>query len=101
MKYEVKFPNNSIEKKFGKTLTKIPQINIQQEITKAVEKFADNPCPYGKKPFKQLNPHIKFYQFTAQYRIRRVDYIVLYDVDGKRKIVWILALRRRGKRTYK
>lgn len=101
MKYEVKFPNSSIEKKFDKALLKISQVNIQDEIIKAVEKLADNPRPYSKKPFKKLKPPVQFYQFTAQYRIRIGDYRVLYDVDDKRKIVWILVLRRRGQRTYK
>jgi mRNA-degrading endonuclease RelE of RelBE toxin-antitoxin system len=32
-------------------------------------------------------------------RIR--NHRVLYDVEDKRKIVWILALRKRGERTYK
>jgi len=101
MRYEVKFPANSIEKKFDKTLSKIPRISTQDEIMGAVEKLADNPCPYGKKVFKKLRPLVRFYQFTAQYRIRIGNYRVLYDVDDKRKIVWILALRKRGERTYK
>lgn len=101
MKYEVKFPNSSIEKKFDKALSKISQANIQDKIIKAVERLADTPRPYGKKPFKKLKPPVQFYQFTAQYRIRIGDYRVLYDVDDERKIVWILVLRRRGERTYK
>jgi len=47
MKYEVKFPNSSIERKFDKALSKIPQIKIQDKIIKAVEKLTDNPHPYG------------------------------------------------------
>jgi mRNA interferase RelE/StbE len=101
MKYEVRFPSPSIEKKFDKAISKISQVNIQNEIIEEVEKLADNPCPYGKKPFKKLKPPVQFYRFVAQYRIRIGDYRVLYDVDDERKIVWILALRRRGERTYK
>lgn len=100
MKYEVRFPTPSIENKFNKLLLKIPQ-NIQDEIMEAVESLADNPRPYGKKPFKKLKPPVQFHQFTASYRIRIRGYRVLYDVDDKRKLVWILALRRRSKRTYK
>jgi len=101
MKYEVKFPNHSIEKKFNRLLSKIPQIKIQYKIIDAVEKLANNPRPYGKKPFKKLKPPVQFYQLTAQYRIRIEDYRVLYDIDDDRKIVWILALRKRGEKTYK
>lgn len=67
----------------------------------AIEELADNPYPYGERPFKKLRPPVQFYQFTAQYRVRIGNYRVLYDVDDKRKTVWILALRKRGKRTYK
>lgn len=101
MKYEVKFPNHSIEKKFNRLLSKIPQIKIQYKIIDAVEKLANNPRPYGKKPFKKLKPPVQLYQLTAQYRMRIEDYRVLYDIDDKRKIVWILALRKRGEKTYK
>lgn len=103
MKYEVKFPNHSIEneKKFNRLLSKIPQIKIQYKIIDAVEKLANNPRPYGKKPFKKLKPPVQLYQLTAQYRIRIGDYRVLYDIDDGRKIVWILALRKRGEKTYK
>lgn len=100
MKYEVKFPNHSIENKFHKALSKITQTPVQNKIMNAVKKLAANPRPYGSKPFKKLRPPVQFYQLTAQYRIRIGDYRVLYDVDDKKKIVWILALRKRGERTY-
>ena len=101
MIYDVRFPNLSIEKKFDKVLSKIPQINLQYEIIESVQKLADNPRPYGEKPFKKLKPPIQFFQFTAQYRIRIGNYRVLYDIDDNKKIVWILALRRRSEKTYK
>ena len=101
MKYEIKFPNHSIEKKFEKFLSKIPQISIQNKIMDDVEKLSDNPRPYGKKPFKKLTPPIQLYQFVAQYRLRIGDYRVLYDIDDTRKFVWVLALRKRGEQTYK
>jgi len=100
MKYEVRFPNRSIEGKFAKLLSKIPP-DIQNKIAEEVENLSDNPFPYGKKLFKKLKPPIQFYRYTAQYRIRVGDYRVLYDVDNGRKIVWILALRKRGEKTYK
>lgn len=67
---------------------------------KEIESLADNPCPYGRKPFKRLSPPVQLYQFTAQYRVRIGDFRVLYDVDHARRIVWILALRKRGEGTY-
>ncbi len=101
MKYEVKFPTHSIEKSFEKFLLKIPQRNIQDKIIQVIEKLANNPRPFGKKPFKKLKPPIQFYKYTAQYRIRVGDYRVLYDIDDNKKIVWILTLRKRGEKTYK
>ena len=56
MKYKVKFPNHSIERKFDKALSKISQRNIQDKIIEAVEKLADNPYPYGEKLFKKIKP---------------------------------------------
>ncbi len=101
MKYKILFPSNAIEKKFEKFISKIPRKKIRDEIMEAVEKLADEPRPYGKKLFKKLKPSIKFYELTAQYRIRIGNYRVLYDVDNKRKIVWVLALRKRSGSTYK
>ena len=101
MKYNVRFPAPSIENKFDKVLSKIPQINIQDEIMETVEKLADNPRPHGKKSFKKLKAPVQFHQFAASYRIRIRHYRVLYDVDDKRKCVWILDLRKREEKTYK
>ena len=99
MKYRVVFPSESIEKKFGKTLSQISP-KAQNDIMEAIEKLADNPRPFGQKPFKQLNPPIECYQFTAQYRIRIGDFRVLYNVDDVKKVVWILAIRKRNEKTY-
>jgi mRNA-degrading endonuclease RelE of RelBE toxin-antitoxin system len=101
MKYDVKFPGSSSEKQFEKVLSKIPGKEIRSEIIKTVEDLALNPRPFGEKPFKMLKPPIQFYRFTAQYRIRIGNYRVLFDVDDTRKIVWILALRKRSEKTYK
>jgi mRNA-degrading endonuclease RelE of RelBE toxin-antitoxin system len=101
MNYQVKFPNHSIEKKFEKTLSIIPNLQIKGKIMEDVEKLAGNPRPYGEMPFKKLKPSIQLYRFVAQYRIRIGNYRVLYDIDDRRRIVWILALRKRSGRTYK
>lgn len=95
MKYRVRFPNSSSENKFKKILSKIANHKIQDDIMEAVESLSANPRPFGKSPFKKLKPPMQFYQLTAQYRMRIGNYRVLYDVDDRLKIVWILALRKR------
>ena len=101
MKYKVKFPSRSVARKFMKVLEDISEIYIQEKIMKEVGKLADNPRPYGKKPFKKLKPPVSLYQFVAQYRLRIGNYRVLYDIADKQKTVWILALRKRSEGTYK
>ena len=100
MKYQYGFPSASLEKEFEKALLRIPHVNIRENIRQAIEKLADNPRPFGTKPFKQLKPPIAFYQLTARYRIRIGNYRVLYDVDDKSKVIWILALKKRDEATY-
>ncbi len=101
MKYGVRFPTPSLEDKFYKILSKVTPRSIQDEIIDETTKLADNPYPYGKKVFKKLTPPIRLQQYTAQYRLRIKDYRVLYDVDEKRKIVWVFVLRIRSEKTYK
>jgi len=101
MSYQYGFSKPSVEKKFEKALKKIPNSTLQDKIIQAVESLKDNPRPFGTKAFKQLKPPIEFQKLTASYRIRIGDYRVLYDVDDKRKIVWLIALRKRGEGTYK
>lgn len=64
----------------------------------AIEKLGKNPRPFGEPKIK---PPLIVYHFTAQYRIRIRNFRVLYDVDDKNKIVWILALKKRDEKTYK
>lgn len=97
MKYEVKFPSGSIEKKFLKILKSISPRQIQEQIKNKVLSLADNPRPYGEPKIK---PPLEVYNYVAQYRLRVGNYRVLYDVDDKRKIVWIFALRKRNEKTY-
>ncbi|MBI5873168.1 MAG: type II toxin-antitoxin system RelE/ParE family toxin [Candidatus Omnitrophica bacterium] len=100
MKHVPRFPSVSIQEKFHKVLIELSQA-VQDEIMKEIEKLVDNPYPYGDKGFKKLKPPIGIFNYVAQYRLRIGDYRVLYDVDNKRKVVWILALRRRNEQTYK
>jgi len=100
MKYEVRFPSISIEEKFAKALSKISQKETRVRIMEEVEKLADGPRPEGKK-FKAIRPPVYLYEFTAECRLRIGDYRVLYDIDDAKKIVWILALRKRDEYTYR
>ena len=100
MNYSARFPNESIEKRFWKALAEIPQ-KTQDEILAAVRNLEKTPRPFGEKSFRQLTPPIPIYSFVAQYRVRISDYRVLYDVDDKRKIVWIFVVRRRSEKTHR
>lgn len=101
MRYSVKFPTQKIADKFKNFLASISKKSIQTKIMDEVEKLSNNPRPFSKKPFTQLNPPIQIQQYVAHYRIRIGDYRVLYDVEDKKKTVWIYALRKRGEGTYK
>ncbi len=94
-------PREEIQNKFEKFLLSIPNKSVQTKIMEEIEKLADKPRPFGDKLFKQFKPPIQLYKFTAQYRLIAEDYRVLCDVDDLKKIVWILALRKRGEGTYK
>ena len=96
MKYSVRFPAESIQKKFHKALEIIPP-KIQDEIMEAIEGLADNPRPAGEPKIK---PPLIVYQYAAQYRLKIRNYRVLYDVDDKQRIVWIFDVRKRNERTY-
>ena len=101
MKYHCAFPNDSIEKKFYKVLSKISEVKMQETILKAIETLEENPRPFGSKSFKQISPSLEIHQMPAQYRIKIGNYRLLYDVDDTKKVVWLLALRKRDKKTYK
>lgn len=94
--YNVLFPNSSRAKEFKKQLLKLP-LSIQDDIMKAVEALAEEPRPHG---IPKIRPPISIGQNIAQYRIRIGNYRILYDIDDKNKIVWILALRLRNEKTY-
>ena len=101
MSYTARFPNKSTEEEFKKKLTAISLKSTREKIMEKVEALEEDPRPFGQKLFRQLTPPVVFYQSTATYRIRIGDYRVLYDVDDMKKIVWILALRRKAKSTYR
>lgn len=101
MSYTARYPNKSIKEHFEEKLMSISPESMQDKIMEEVEKLEKNPRPFGQKLFRQLTPPLVLYRRTATYRIRIGDYRVLYDVDDTRKIVWILALRRKSKKTYR
>ena len=96
MKYSVKFPTNSLAKKFTKALQTVSPKELQEDIKKKILALDDNPRPYGEPKIK---PPVEVYSYVAQYRLRVGNYRVLYDVDDQRKVVWIFALRKRNERT--
>lgn len=96
MKYSVRFPSESIKKKFHKALEVIPP-KIQDEIMEAIEALQDEPRPPGEPKIK---PPLVVYQYAAQYRLKIRNYRVLYDVDDKQQRVWIFDVRKRNERTY-
>ncbi len=96
MNYEVKFPGKSVEKKFYHELEKLSH-DFQDAIIKEITKLATNPRPYGTPKIK---PPVEVYSYVAHHRIRIGGLRVIYDVNDKLKVVWILALRRRNERTY-
>lgn len=97
MLYKVKFPSASIEKKFRKDLDVISPVGLQDKIMEEILNLAKNPRPKGEPKIK---PPIVVYSHTAQYRLRIGNYRVLYDVDDKRRIIWVFAVRKRNEKTY-
>jgi mRNA interferase RelE/StbE len=97
MKYEVKFPTVSLSRKFIKVLEKITPQELQQEIKEKVLALSDDPRPQGNPKIK---PPVEVYNYISQFRLRIGHWRVLYDVDDKKKTVWIFAIRKRNERTY-
>lgn len=95
----VYFADKRVEKKFYKILEKLPR-DFQQIVYAKLKELGTNPYPQGKK-IKPVKSELILYGYTAEYRLRIGDYRVLYDVDEKNKKVVLLALRKKGKETYK
>lgn len=98
MIYEVKFPSASIEKKFERSLDDVFPAKLRLEIMQKIERLGIDPRPYG---VPKLTPPLEVYRYLAHHRLRVGPYRILYDVDDRRRTVWILALRRRSEDTYK
>ena len=101
MSYKVRFPCKACESFFCNQLEAIPSEATQDRIMNEIQNLGKNPYPYGRKIFKKLKVPVFLFNRTADYRIRVGNYRVLYDVDSKKKIVYILALRTRSEKTYR
>ena len=97
MKYKVKFPSISVQKRFEKALDALPG-DIRDEIIDKALALGDNPRPFGEPKIK---PPLEVYNYTAQYRIGAGTMRILYDVDDSKRTVWLLAIRKRDERTYR
>ena len=97
MSYKVLFPSKSTEKKFERSLEDIFPASQRTEIYRKIKNLAKEPRPHGNP---KIRPPVHIYNFAAQYRLRVGDFRILYDVDDSKKIVWILALKKRNENTY-
>jgi len=97
MSYRILFPTNSLKKKFDKKVSNTPRY-IQEEVSNALKDLEENPRPEGEPKIK---PPIPVAAYIAQYRKRIGNYRILYDIDDKNKIVWLLGFRGRNEKTYK
>jgi mRNA interferase RelE/StbE len=97
--YKVYFADKRVEKIFCKILEKLPR-DFQQVVYAKLKELGTHPYPQGKR-IKPIKSELILYGYTADYRLRIGDYRVLYDVDEKNKKVVLLALRKRGKETYR
>lgn len=95
--YKVKFPSAGIEKKFFKELSKINPKTLQDKILNAASSLAENPRPKGEP---KIRPPVEVYSYIAQFRVAVANWRIFYDVDDRKRIVWLLALRKRNERTY-
>lgn len=97
MTYRLRFPTNSLKKKFDKKVSHAPK-RIQEKVSEALNDLRKNPRPQGKPKIK---PPVSVAAYLAQHRKRIGNYRILYDLDDKNKIIWLLAFRGRNEKTYK
>lgn len=95
--YSVVFPNDACKRRFERFFSKLAA-KTKKKIEGKITKLAVTPRPSG---IPKIIPPVSIGEYVAQHRIRIGDYRVLYDVDDKRKKVYILAIRKRGEKTYK
>jgi mRNA interferase RelE/StbE len=86
-KYRVIVPKN-----VARYLKKLPR-DDKVRLFGAVESLALDPRPPGCVKLKTKD--------LGEYRVREGPYRILYDVDDDELLVAIIAVKRRGKDTYK
>ncbi len=96
MNYNVRFPTNSLKKKFDKKVSNAPR-HIQEKVSEVLKNLEKNP---RSEAGPKIKPPISIALYVAQYRKRIGDYRLLYDIDDKNKTVWILSFRSRSEKTY-
>ncbi|MCD6134653.1 MAG: type II toxin-antitoxin system RelE/ParE family toxin [Candidatus Omnitrophica bacterium] len=94
MNYKIRFPTDSLKKKFDKKVGNAPRY-IQEKVSQSIEDLEKKPRPEGEPKIK---PPIPVALYVAQYRKRIGDCGILYDIDDKNKTVWILAFRGRNEK---
>ncbi len=102
MSYDIRYPTARLKRYFDEFLQKkIPHKNQRKKIVNEVGALASNPRPFHKKGFTEIKAPMRVFYHLAEYRLRIGDYWVLYNVDDKLKIVWILDIRVRAEKTYR
>lgn len=102
MSYDIRYPTQRLKRYFDEFLQKkIPHKNQREKIVDEVDDLRGNPRPFHKKGFTEIKPPMPVSYHLAEYRLRIGDYRVLYNVDDKQKIVWILDIRIRAEKTYR
>jgi len=102
MNYALRYPTPRLKRYFDEFLQKkIPHKNQREKIADEIAGLQDNPRPFSKKGFTEIKPPMPVSYHLAEYRLRIGDYRVLYNVDDRQKIVWILDIRIRAEKTYR
>ncbi|MCK5306739.1 MAG: type II toxin-antitoxin system RelE/ParE family toxin [Candidatus Omnitrophica bacterium] len=116
MNYDIRYPTPRLKRYFDEFLQKrIHHKNQRKKIVDEVGALRGNPRPFHKpegdglasdsqshkKGFTEIKPPIPVSYHLAEYRLKIGDYRVLYNVDDKQKIVWILDIRLRAEKTYR
>ncbi len=97
MSYKVVFNHPAIRRDIEGFLESIPPSD-QNEIMEAILKLGHNPRPHG---VIKIRPPVAIHHALAQFRIRQGRYRILYDIDDDRRVVSVIAVRRRREDTYK
>ena len=102
MSYDIRYPTPRLKRYFDEFLQKkLPHKNQRKKIVDEINDLRNNPRPFPQKGFTEIKPPMPVSYHLAEYRLRIGDYRVLYNVDDKQKIIWILDIRIRARKTYR